>query len=153
MFLMVVSPSVFLDPWFTVRFLKTMVFSKPMPRSVENLLHELNYSSVMFESPFLGEITTEDALEEHSLVISDLISDPEFISLATAEQQLDIQAMIVALLRCAREHEQSWFEKLQRKRIRHLREQAEAAERQAETSIERQEASEGEGHGRTFSQD
>jgi hypothetical protein len=94
----------------------------------------------MFESPFLGEITTEDALEEHSLVISDLIADPEFILLATTEQQLDIQVMIIPLLRCAREHEQSWFEKLQRKRIRQLREQAEEAERQAEASTEGQEA-------------
>ena len=79
------------------------------------------YSGIMFESPFMGEITTEDALEEHELVIKDLIADPEFSELALA-QDLDIQSMIAALLRCARAHEQAWFEKLQRKRVALLRE-------------------------------
>ncbi|EXJ60255.1 hypothetical protein A1O7_04407 [Cladophialophora yegresii CBS 114405] len=86
------------------------------------------YSGVMFESPFMGEITTEDALEEHELVLKDVIADDEFITLALAPE-LDIQSMIAALLRCARAHEQAWFEKLQRKRIARLREM-EAAQTQ-----------------------
>ena len=79
------------------------------------------YSGVMFHSPFMGEITTEDALDEHELVIKDLIADPEFIELALA-QELDIQSMIASLLRCARGHEHAWFEKLQRTRMARLRE-------------------------------
>ena len=79
------------------------------------------YSGVMFESPFMGEITTDDALDEHELVIKDLIDDPEFIDLALASD-LDIQSMIATLLRCARAHEQAWFEKLQRKRVARMRE-------------------------------
>ena len=80
----------------------------------------------MFQSPFLGEITTEDARDEHELVLRDLINDAEFIELALAEEP-DTQLMIGTLLRCARAHEQAWFERLQRKRITRLR-QLEAEE-------------------------
>lgn len=87
-------------------------------------------SGVMFESPFLGEITTEDALDEHELVVKDLIADAEFIQLALMPEA-DMQSVIAVVLRCAREHEQSWFEKLQRKRLAKLREMEEAEERLA----------------------
>jgi hypothetical protein len=101
---------------------------REMPRIQLSIDLAYIYSGVMFESPFMGEITTEDALEEHELVIKDVIADDEFIALALAPE-LDIQSMITALLRCARAHEQAWFEKLQRKRIARLREM-EAAQAQ-----------------------
>ena len=83
------------------------------------------FSGVMFESPFLGSISTEDALDEHELVIRDLMADEEFIELAIAsENEVDIQAMTTILVRCARAHEQAWFDKLRRNQERRQRELA-----------------------------
>ncbi|KAJ9616706.1 hypothetical protein H2200_000425 [Cladophialophora chaetospira] len=92
-----------------------------------NLSFDMAYtfSGIMFESPFLGNITTEDALDEHELVIRDVMADEEFIELAMADElEIDIQAMTTVLLRCARAHEQAWFEKLQRNRLARQRETA-----------------------------
>jgi hypothetical protein len=110
---------------------------REMPSIQLNIDLAYIYSGVMFQSPFMGEITTDDARDEHELVIKDLIHDPEFVELALAPD-LDIQSMIAALLRCARAHEQAWFEKLQRKRIARLREmeaeQVRLAREQGETA-------------------
>ncbi|EXJ94842.1 hypothetical protein A1O1_03240 [Capronia coronata CBS 617.96] len=80
---------------------------------------------VMFHSPHLGEIRTEDSLEEHELVVRDLIEDDAFIEAVLADDDdgdADEQAMTAALLRVARSHEQSWFERLQRRRRDHMTE-------------------------------
>lgn len=77
------------------------------------------YHDVMFESPFLGEITTEDALEEHELVVRDMIKDDEFIHEALYERE-DGHALTLILVRIARAHEERWFQKLQRRRLDQL---------------------------------
>lgn len=78
---------------------------------------EFDYNSedIMFDSPYLGVIRTTDALEEHELVIRDLIEDDAFVEAVLSEDE-DEHAMVAALLRTARAHEQSWFEKLLRNR-------------------------------------
>ena len=80
----------------------------------------------MFASPYLGEIRCSDALEEHELVIRDLLVDPQFCDAAKVR---DLDVMTGILLRIARNHEQPWFAKLQRKRLQELarREEEEAA--------------------------
>lgn len=85
-------------------------------RDMEVKLHfDYTYEDIMFDSPYLGEIRTTDALEEHELVLRDLIEDDAFIEAALGDDE-DEQAMVAALLRTARAHEQLWFEKLQRNR-------------------------------------
>lgn len=84
---------------------------------------DYTYDDIMFDSPYLGEIRTTDALEEHELVIRDLIEDDAFVEAALSEDE-DEEAMVAALLRTARAHEQQWFQKLQRTRAaRHRTEQ------------------------------
>ncbi|KAI1608746.1 hypothetical protein EDD36DRAFT_469063 [Exophiala viscosa] len=87
------------------------------------------YHEVMFDSPYLGEITTHDSLEQHELVLRDLIEDDAFVEAALSKED-DEQALTAALLRVARAHEQPWFEKLNRRRQERLRsrEQMEAME-------------------------
>ncbi|KAK5045253.1 hypothetical protein LTR84_009359 [Exophiala bonariae] len=91
-----------------------------------NLEFDYTYEDIMFDSPYLGVIRTTDALEEHELVIRDLIEDDAFVEAALSEDE-DEQAMVAALLRTARAHEQSWFEKLQRNRAARQRAEEQSA--------------------------
>ncbi|EXJ88794.1 hypothetical protein A1O3_01858 [Capronia epimyces CBS 606.96] len=83
------------------------------------------WHGVMFDSPFLGEITTQDSLEDHELVVRDLIEDDAFVEAALADARGvdadddddDEQAMTAALLRVTRSHERRWFEKLHRRTL------------------------------------
>ena len=68
---------------------------------------------VMFETAFLGVVQVSDALEVHRNVILDLLVDDEF---AKTSRSWDLQLMTNCLLRIAREHEQPWFNSLQRRR-------------------------------------
>ena len=86
------------------------------------LQFDYTYEDIMFDSPYLGEIRTTDALEEHELVLRDLIEDDAFIEAVLGDDE-DEQAMVAALLRTARAHEQLWFEKLQRNRAARQRAQ------------------------------
>lgn len=79
------------------------------------------YHEVMFDSPYLGEITSHDSLEQHSLLLRDLIEDDDFVEAALSNDE-DEQALTAALLRVARAHEQPWFEKLKRRQQERLRE-------------------------------
>jgi hypothetical protein len=91
-----------------------------MPRGIAaNAVLKFDYifEDIMFASPFLGEIKCSDALEEHELVIRDLLVDDEFNSAASIK---DLELMTGALLRIARSHEQPWFAKLQRRRMAEL---------------------------------
>jgi hypothetical protein len=90
------------------------------------LKFDYTFEDVMFASPYLGEIRCSDALEEHELVIRDLLVDPQFCDAAKVR---DLEMMTGILLRIARNHEQPWFAKLQRKRLQELarREEEEAA--------------------------
>lgn len=86
-----------------------------LPSHIQQNLHfDYIYEDVMFESPILGEIRCSDALDEHELVIRDLLVDPNFRSGAYSD---DMDLMTAALLRIVRNHEQPWFEKLQRRRL------------------------------------
>ncbi len=98
--------------------LPVVLLSREMPDIQLSFDMAYTFSGIMFESPFLGDITTEDALDEHELVIRDVMADEEFIELAMEQgAEFDMQALTTVLLRCARAHEQVWFEKLQRKRL------------------------------------
>lgn len=102
-------------------FFAAPLVANPSPAS-RTLHFDYIFEDVMFASPFLGEIKCSDALEEHELVIRDLLVDDEF---ATAATQKDEEAMTGALLRIARSHEQPWFAKLQRRRLAELARQGE----------------------------
>ncbi|KIV81838.1 hypothetical protein PV11_03989 [Exophiala sideris] len=99
------------------------------PKLKITLHFDYAYHEVMFDSPYLGEITTHDSLEQHELVLRDLIEDDAFVEAALSRED-DEQAATAALLRVARAHEQPWFEKLNRRRQERLRlrEQMEAME-------------------------
>ncbi|KEF62988.1 uncharacterized protein A1O9_00963, partial [Exophiala aquamarina CBS 119918] len=57
-------------------------------RDIEvKLRFDYTYEDVMFDSPYLGEIRTTDALEEHELVLRDLIEDDAFIEAALGEDE------------------------------------------------------------------
>ena len=89
-----------------------------MPKQISQILiFDYILEDVMFASPFLGEIKCSDALEEHELVIRDLLVDDEFNAAAAVK---DLEVMTGALLRIARSHEQPWFAKLQRRRLAEL---------------------------------
>lgn len=89
-----------------------------MPKRIsQTLVFDYILEDVMFASPFLGEIKCSDALEEHELVIRDLLVDDEFNAAAAVR---DLEVMTGALLRIARSHEQPWFAKLQRRRLAQL---------------------------------
>ena len=99
-----------------------------MPSHInQTLKFDYLFEDVMFASPFLGEIHCSDALEEHELVIRDLIVDEQFKAAAAVR---DLEVMTGILLRIAREHEQPWFAKLQRKRL------AELAKREQEGGVQ-----------------
>ena len=83
------------------------------------------FEDVMFASPFLGEIKCSDALQEHEMVIRDLLIDRDF---AKAAEERDIEAMTGALLSVARSYEQRWFARLQRKRLAELAQQSAGGE-------------------------
>lgn len=107
-------------------------------RDMEVKLHfDYTYEDIMFDSPYLGEIRTTDALEEHELVVRDLIEDDAFVEAALSDDE-DEQAMVAALLRIARAHEQVWFEKLQRNRAatQRAQEQSSSASQSRSSSVE-----------------
>ena len=83
------------------------------------------FEDVMFASPFLGEIKCSDALQEHEMVLRDLLIDRDF---ARAAEERDIEAMTGALLSVARLYEQRWFARLQRKRLAELAQQSAGGE-------------------------
>ena len=83
------------------------------------------FEDVMFASPFLGDIRCSDALQEHEMVIRDLLVDGDFARAAT---ERDIEAMTSALLSVARCYEQRWFARLQRKRLAELAQQSAVGE-------------------------
>lgn len=89
-----------------------------MPRRIsQTLKFDYIFEDVMFASPWLGEIKCSDALDEHELVIRDMMVDPAFVAAAVVR---DLEAMTGILLRIARSHEQPWFAKLQRRRVEEL---------------------------------
>ncbi|KIX00644.1 uncharacterized protein Z518_09709 [Rhinocladiella mackenziei CBS 650.93] len=95
--------------------------SRDKPQIEVKMDFDYIYSDVIFDSQHLGEITTDDALEEHELVLQDLIEDDAFVEAVLGEGNEEGE-MIAALLRVARAHERPWTEKLQRKRLARLRE-------------------------------
>jgi hypothetical protein len=98
-------------------------------KSATKVTLKFNYSChcVIFDSPQLGRITTADSVEEHELVLQDLIEDDAFVEGALAQDE-DEQAMAAALLRVVRSHEQPWFEKLGRRREQERRQQEQQTE-------------------------
>ena len=90
---------------------------------------DYEYHSSMFRSPELGEITSYDMIEEHELLVRDLIEDDGFVEAALADQE-DMQALTAALLRVSRAHEQPWYDNLARRRQerRRLREREQSGE-------------------------
>lgn len=106
---------------------------------------------VLFDALFLGDITTEDAIDEHTAVIRALFHDPDYtaaipqilISLDPAR----IPEIQQALLMVARRYERPWFEKLQRRRmIQYYTDRGWSVE-DAETHLNRQLAELPEGQG------
>ncbi|KAK5276688.1 hypothetical protein LTR40_011318, partial [Exophiala xenobiotica] len=98
-------------------------------KSATKVTLKFNYSChrVILDSPQLGRITTADSVEEHELVLQDLIEDDAFVEAALAQDE-DEQAMAAALLRVVRSHEQPWFEKLGRRREQERRQQEQQTE-------------------------
>ena len=84
-----------------------------------NIQFDYIIEDVMFESPFLGEIRCSDALEEHSAVVRDLISDKEFAEAVRSQrdQEERMDVMTARLVAIARRYEQPWFQRLQRRRL------------------------------------
>ena len=97
----------------------------------------------MFENAFLGLVMVSDALEEHEEVIKELLTDPDF---RDASEKGDLHLQTNCLLRIAREHQQPWFAKLQRRRAEQANQEAaaaaaavvEAAQQQANQQAQRQ---------------
>lgn len=112
-------------------------FTHNRPDMQLSLVFDYIYQGVMFDSPYLGEITTADALDEHELIVRDLVEDDAFVEAALGHDDEDNdQAMVAALLRIARSHEQSWFQKLQRKRAARVMQLAELAASVARTRLD-----------------
>ena len=107
----------------------SIFFAAPLVTSNRGPLRTFHFDyifeDVMFASPFLGEIKCSDALQEHEMVIRDLLIDRDF---ARAAEERDIEAMTGALLSAARSYEQRWFARLQRKRLAELAQQSAGVE-------------------------
>lgn len=101
-------------------------------RITTTLKFDYVFEDVMFASPYVGEIRCSDALEEHELVIRDLLVDQEFCA---AARSWNLEVMTGILVRIARKHEQPWFAKLQRRRLQEL-ERLEQQEANGEGSTE-----------------
>lgn len=88
---------------------------RPPPRSVRVDLHfDYRADYVMFQSPFLGEVKCSDALQEHEMVLRELMEDEQFRAGVEGERD---EELTLALERVARKHERSWFRSLQRRRM------------------------------------
>ncbi|KIV96187.1 hypothetical protein PV10_00084 [Exophiala mesophila] len=112
-------------------------FTHLRPDMELSLVFEYTYHGVMFDSPYLGEITTGDAIDEHELIVRDLVEDDAFVEAALGlDDEENHQAMVAALLRIARAHEQSWFQKLQRKMAARVMQLAELATSLEQTGLE-----------------
>ncbi|RMZ85480.1 hypothetical protein DV737_g746, partial [Chaetothyriales sp. CBS 132003] len=88
-----------------------------------NIMFDYIYEDVMFVTHLLGDIYCSDALEEHSAVVRDLIADPAF---ERAAREHDSDTMAARLVGIARNYEQVWLERLQRKRREELAREAQA---------------------------
>lgn len=90
----------------------------PPPRPIAvDLRFDYRADYVMFQSPFLGEVMCSDALQEHEMVLRELLEDGQFRAGVEGERDED---MTLALERVARKHERSWFRSLQRRRMDEL---------------------------------
>lgn len=78
----------------------------------------------LFEAHFLGDITTDDAIEDHTSVIRALFDHPDYVAAAKQVVAGDIvrdpanmEDIQQAVMHVARGFERPWFEKLQRRRM------------------------------------
>ncbi|RMZ90634.1 hypothetical protein DV736_g2124, partial [Chaetothyriales sp. CBS 134916] len=88
-----------------------------------NIMFDYVYEDVMFVTHLLGDIYCSDALEEHSAVIRDLIADPTF---EQAAREQDLDTMAARLVGIARNYEQQWLDRLQRRRGEDLARESQA---------------------------
>jgi hypothetical protein len=97
-----------------------------------NIHYDYIFEDVIFATVHLGDIKCSDALEEHSSVVRDLIADPEFKAAAPVQAY---ETMITRLVAIARQYEQPWLERLQRKRLAELEAMAAAERRREEEAM------------------
>ncbi|KAJ9655928.1 hypothetical protein H2198_005276 [Neophaeococcomyces mojaviensis] len=109
----------------------------------------------LFEALFLGEVTTEDAIDEHTAVIRALFHDPEYIAAAkqvvteegTIRDPAGVDEIEQRLLRIARAYERNWSAKLHRRRMIQFYTSRGQSKEDAEAYLDRQLADLPEGEG------
>lgn len=86
-----------------------------LPSSIkQTLTMKYTEDGVMFRREEFGTVHYHDALEEHGMVVRDLLADASFRQLAKGP---DLDLMTARLLMISREHEQPWIASLRRKRL------------------------------------